>query len=254
MRKKTTVIGAETVRAGLVQRLAAMELGDLVVMDAPQRERMQADKALDLAESAPALGSDIVVIIAGIERKPGMSRDDLLETNAEMVKSAAEQTARVSPNAILIIISNPLDAICRIALRASGFSKRRVIGMAGTLDGARMRSFIAEALDVSVESVQAMVLGGYGSAMVPLRASRPSPEFPSQSYCPRTKSPLLPSALATARWRSPSFPRPTRPATRPTSARRKWWNPSSRIKKGFFPARLTWRGNTASTEYSSEFP
>jgi malate dehydrogenase len=113
-------------------------------------------------------GSDIVVITAGIARKPGMSRDDLLNTNAGIVKSVAEQVAKTSPNAIIIVVSNPLDVMCYVAMKASGFPRERVIGMAGVLDTARYRSFLAEALDISVRDIQAMVLGGHGDTMVPL--------------------------------------------------------------------------------------
>jgi malate dehydrogenase len=183
-RKKITVIGAGFVGATLVQRLAEMELGDLVVVDIPATEGMPAGKALDITESAPlygydckvtgttsyeaTAGSDVVVITAGIPRKPGMSRDDLLNTNAKIVGAVTESVAKYSPNAILIIVSNPLDAMCLVAMRVSKFPKHRVLGMAGVLDSARMRSFIAEALDVSMENVHAMVLGGHGDTMVPL--------------------------------------------------------------------------------------
>ncbi|MBI4376920.1 MAG: malate dehydrogenase [Elusimicrobia bacterium] len=200
MRKKITVVGAGNVGATLVQRLAEMELGDVVVVDIPQTEGMPAGKALDILEAAPiygydarvigatsyeaTAGSDIVVITAGIPRKPGMSRDDLLNTNAGIVRSVTEQAVRFSPNCVLIIVSNPLDAMCLVALRTSGFPKHRVIGMAGVLDSARMRCFIAEALDVSAESVHAMVLGGHGDTMVPL------PRFSTVNGIPITE--LLP--------------------------------------------------------------
>jgi malate dehydrogenase len=183
-RKKITVVGAGNVGATLVQRLAEMELGDLVVVDIPESKGMPAGKALDIQESAPIYGydakivgtteygptkdSDIVVITAGLPRKPGMSRDDLLKTNANIVGSVTEQVVKESPNCILIIVSNPLDAMCSVALKKSGFPKHRVIGMAGVLDSARMRAFLAEALEVSIENVHAMVLGGHGDTMVPL--------------------------------------------------------------------------------------
>ena len=184
-RTKVTVIGAGNVGATLVQRLAEMEVAnEVVVVDIPATEGMPAGKALDLLESGPVVGydtkitgttsyeptagSDIVVITAGIPRKPGMSRDDLLNTNAKIVASVTESVVKFSPNCILIIVSNPLDAMCQVALKASKFPKHRVIGMAGVLDSARMRWFIAEALDVSMESVHAMVLGGHGDTMVPM--------------------------------------------------------------------------------------
>ena len=183
-RKKVTVIGAGNVGATLVQRLAEMDNCDVVMVDIPQTEGMPAGKALDLLESGPIFGydtrvtgtttyepskdSDVVVITAGIPRKPGMSRDDLLNTNAGIVKAVSEQVSKFSPNCIIIVVSNPLDAMCSVALRTSKFPKHRVIGMAGVLDSARMRWFIAEALDVSMENVHAMVLGGHGDTMVPL--------------------------------------------------------------------------------------
>ena len=184
-RTKVTVIGAGNVGATLVQRLAEMEAAnEIVVVDIPATEGMPAGKALDIMESGPicgydtrvtgttsyepTAGSDIVVITAGIPRKPGMSRDDLLNTNAGIVKSCVENAVKFSPNCILVIISNPLDAMCSVALKTSKFPKHRVIGMAGVLDSARMRWFIAEALDVSMENVHAMVLGGHGDTMVPM--------------------------------------------------------------------------------------
>ncbi len=184
-RTKITVVGAGNVGATLVQRLAEMEIAnEVVVVDIPATEGMPAGKALDLMESGPVMGydttvtgatsyeptagSDIVVITAGIPRKPGMSRDDLLNTNAKIVASCAASVAQFSPNCVLIIVSNPLDAMCQVALKTSKFPKHRVIGMAGVLDSARMRWFIAEALDVSMESVHAMVLGGHGDTMVPM--------------------------------------------------------------------------------------
>ncbi|HVE11900.1 MAG TPA: malate dehydrogenase [Elusimicrobiota bacterium] len=183
-RRKITVVGAGNVGATLVQRLAEMELGDVVVVDIPETQGMPAGKALDLLESgpiygydsrvtgatdyAPTAGSDVVVITAGMPRKPGMSRDDLLNINAGIVKGVTENVVKHSPNCILIIVSNPLDAMCQVAMKTSGFPKHRVIGMAGVLDSARMRWFIAEALDVSMENVHAMVLGGHGDTMVPM--------------------------------------------------------------------------------------
>jgi malate dehydrogenase len=142
-------------------------------------------KSLDLAQAAPIEGfdarmigstndyaltkdSDVVIITAGLPRKPGMSRDDLLKTNADIVSKVVDQVVKFSPNSILIIVSNPLDAMCQVAFKRSGFPKHRVIGMAGVLDSARMRCFLAEALDVSVENVTAFVLGGHGDTMVPL--------------------------------------------------------------------------------------
>ncbi|HEY7547005.1 MAG TPA: malate dehydrogenase [Blastocatellia bacterium] len=181
-RKKITVVGAGNVGATAAQRLVDKELGDVVLVDII--EGMPQGKALDLAEAGPIEGydsrlvgtngyketadSDIVVITSGLARKPGMSRDDLLRTNAGIVGSVTEEIMRYSKNPILIVVSNPLDAMCHVAMKKSGLPKSRVIGMAGVLDSARMRCFIAEALNVSVENVNAFVLGGHGDTMVPL--------------------------------------------------------------------------------------
>jgi malate dehydrogenase len=183
MLNKITVVGAGNVGATAAQRIVEKELARTVVM-VDVAEGIPQGKGLDQWESAPielfdsrvigsnaydeSAGSDIVVITAGIARKPGMSRDDLLNTNAGIVKSVAENVAKTSPNAIIIVVSNPLDVMCYVAMKASGFPRERVIGMAGVLDTARYRSFLAEALDVSVRDIQAMVLGGHGDTMVPL--------------------------------------------------------------------------------------
>lgn len=182
MNQKVTVVGAGNVGATAAQRLAEKELADVVLIDVV--EGLPAGKALDLSEAAPiekhdahltgsnsfeaSADSDIIIITAGIARKPGMSRDDLLSTNAGIMKTVTEQVAKFSPNAVLIIVSNPLDAMCHVAYEASGFPKNRVIGMAGVLDSARFRTFIAMELDVSVENTHAFVLGGHGDTMVPL--------------------------------------------------------------------------------------
>jgi malate dehydrogenase len=182
MRRKVTVVGAGNVGANTAQKIAAKELADVVLVDVV--EGVPQGKGLDMLESAPVegydvriigtngyeetAGSDIIVITAGFPRKPGMSRDDLLLANYEVVRSATEQAAKHSPNAILILVTNPLDAMCWTALKVSGFARQRVIGMAGVLDTARFRTFIAEELNVSFENVTAMVLGGHGDTMVPL--------------------------------------------------------------------------------------
>ncbi len=183
MVRKITVVGAGNVGATTAQRIAEKELARHVVM-LDVAEGIPQGKGLDQWQSAPieyfdsrVLGtndyadtadSDLVVITAGIARKPGMSRDDLLNTNAGIVRSVSEQIAKTSPQAILIVVSNPLDVMCAVAKDASGFPRERVIGMAGVLDTARYRAFLAEALDVSVRDIQAMVLGGHGDTMVPL--------------------------------------------------------------------------------------
>jgi len=182
MRKKVTVVGAGNVGASCALWIASKELADVVLVDVV--EGVPQGKGLDLLEAGPVEGydvtvsgannyeptanSDIVVITAGFPRKPGMSRDDLLMANYEIVKTATEGAAKYSPNAILIIVTNPLDAMCWTALQTSKFSRNRVIGMAGILDTARYRTFLAAELGVSVESVQALVLGGHGDTMVPL--------------------------------------------------------------------------------------
>lgn len=182
MRKKVTVIGAGNVGANTAQKIAAKELADVVIVDVV--DGVPQGKGLDMLESAPVEGydvkitgtngyeettdSDVVVITAGFPRKPGMSRDDLLKANYEVVKSATAQAVKHSPNSILILVTNPLDAMCWTALQVSGFPRERVIGMAGILDTARFRTFIAEELNVSFENVTAVVLGGHGDTMVPL--------------------------------------------------------------------------------------
>ncbi|MEO7653251.1 MAG: malate dehydrogenase [Bryobacteraceae bacterium] len=182
MRKKVTVVGAGNVGANCALRIADKELADVVLVDVV--EGVPQGKALDILESGPVQGydvtitgsndyeptanSDIVVITAGFPRKPGMSRDDLLLANFEVVRSATEQAVKYSPNCILLIVTNPLDAMCQAAYTVSKFSKNRVIGMAGVLDTARFRTFIAEACNVSVENVTGVVMGGHGDTMVPL--------------------------------------------------------------------------------------
>jgi malate dehydrogenase len=182
MRKKVTVVGAGNVGATVAHRLADKQLADVVMTDI--LEGIPQGKGLDLLQSGPIEGydlkikgtndykdtadSDLVVMTAGFPRKPGMSRDDLLKANFDVVKSATEQVVRYSPKAILIIVTNPLDAMAQTAFKVSGFSKNRVMGMAGILDSARYRTFIAEALGVSVQDVQGLVLGGHGDTMVPV--------------------------------------------------------------------------------------
>jgi malate dehydrogenase len=181
-RRKVTVIGAGNVGATTAQQVIETGLADVVLVDIV--EGLPQGKALDLAEAAPVTGHDvrivgtndyadtagskIIVVTSGLPRKPGMSRDDLLATNANIVGSVVSAAAAVSPDAIIIVVTNPLDAMCHVALKASGFPKQRVIGMAGVLDSARFRSFIAEELEVSVRDVRAFVLGGHGDTMVPL--------------------------------------------------------------------------------------
>ncbi len=181
-RNKVTVIGAGNVGATTAQRIAEAGLADVVLVDIV--EGLPQGKGLDLAEAAPVVGhdacvigtndyadtagSDIIVVTSGIPRKPGMSRDDLIATNAGIVGDVVTAAAEVSPDAIIIVVTNPLDVMCHVAMRASGFPRERVLGMAGVLDSARFRTFIALEMGVSVEDVHAFVLGGHGDTMVPL--------------------------------------------------------------------------------------
>jgi malate dehydrogenase len=181
-RNKVTVIGAGNVGATTAQRVAEAGLADVVLVDIV--EGLPQGKGLDLAEAAPVVGhdarivgsndydatagSDVIVVTSGLARQPGMSRDDLLAKNAGIVKAVVEAAASRSPEAVLIVVTNPLDAMCHVAMRASGFPRERVLGMAGVLDSARFRTFIAEELGVSVEDTHAFVLGGHGDTMVPL--------------------------------------------------------------------------------------
>jgi malate dehydrogenase len=183
MLNKITVVGAGNVGATAAQRVAEKQLARSVVM-VDVIEGVPQGKSLDQWESAPiegfdtrvigsngydeAAGSELFIVTAGIARKPGMSRDDLVKTNAGIVEAVSREIKRVAPQSIVIVVSNPLDVMCYVAMRGTGFPRERVLGMAGVLDTARYRSFLAEALDVSVEDIQAMVLGGHGDTMVPL--------------------------------------------------------------------------------------
>src|SRR5881397_1354939 len=183
MVSKITVVGAGNVGATAAQRLAEKELASRVVL-VDVIEGVPQGKALDQWESAPieafdtrivgandygpAAGSELVVVTAGIARKPGMSRDDLVRTNADIVKQVSQQIRQTCPEAIVLVVSNPLDVMCWVTKQVTGFPRERILGMAGVLDTARYRAFLAEALEVSVEDIQAMVLGGHGDTMVPL--------------------------------------------------------------------------------------
>lgn len=183
-RAKISVIGAGNVGATCAHWCAAAELGDVVLLDIPQTEDMPRGKALDLMQSSPIMGfdsnivgttsyddaadSDVVVVTAGIPRKPGMSRDDLLSTNAKIVTSVAEQIKQSSPNAVVIVVSNPLDAMVQQMWQVTGFDSARVCGQAGVLDTARYRTFLAMELGVSIEDISALLMGGHGDTMVPM--------------------------------------------------------------------------------------
>lgn len=182
MRKKVTIVGAGNVGATLAQRIAETQLADVVMVDVA--EGVPQGKALDLMEAGPVLGydsritgansydetagSDLIVITAGLARKPGMSRDDLLAANGDIVKKVAEETGKRSPQAVMIVVTNPMDVMAFVAMKATGFPRERVIGMGGVLDSARFRTFISLELGVSVENTHAFVLGGHGDTMVPL--------------------------------------------------------------------------------------
>ena len=184
-RAKISIIGAGNVGATCAHWAASKELADIVLVDIPAVEGMPQGKALDLFESTPIAGvdckitgatnyepttdSDVVIVTAGIARKPGMSRDDLINTNTKIVKEVAENVAKHAPNAVMIVVSNPLDAMVYVAWKASGFPTQRIVGQAGVLDTARYRSFLAMEVGCSVEDVQALLLGGHGDDMVPLK-------------------------------------------------------------------------------------
>lgn len=183
-RAKITIVGAGNVGATCAHWCAAGELGDVVLLDIPATENMPKGKALDLMQASPIMGfdsrivgttsyedtkdSDVVVVTAGIARKPGMSRDDLLSTNAKIVSSVAEEIKKSSPNAVVIVVSNPLDAMVQQVLKVTGFPAKRVVGQAGVLDTARYRAFLAMELGVSVEDISALLMGGHGDTMVPM--------------------------------------------------------------------------------------
>ena len=206
-RAKITIIGAGNVGATCAHWAASKELGDIVLVDIAEingePNTMPKGKALDLYEASPVegfdakiigtadyedtCGSDVVILTAGLPRKPGMSRDDLIAKNTEIVKGCAEQAAQASPNAVMIVVSNPLDAMVYVAHKASGFETNKVVGQAGVLDTARYRSFLAEKIGCSVEDVQALLLGGHGDDMVPL------PRYTSAGGIPVTQ--LLPQEV-----------------------------------------------------------
>lgn len=200
-RPKISVIGAGNVGATCAHWIASKELGDVVLLDIT--EGTAKGKALDLLQCGPVerfdvnvagsadykdtANSDVVVITAGIPRKPGMSRDDLLKTNAGIVRGVAENVAKHSPNSILIVVSNPLDAMAWVAKQASGFPRQRVLGMAGVLDSARFKTFVAEAAKVSIEDVYGFVFGGHGDTMVPMTRYCSIAGVPLETYLPKEK-------------------------------------------------------------------
>ncbi|CCQ97767.1 malate dehydrogenase [[Clostridium] ultunense Esp] len=202
-RKKITVVGAGFTGATTALMLAQKELGDVVLVDIPNMENPTKGKALDMFEATPVIGvdsriigtssyeetkdSDLVIITAGVARKPGMSRDDLVNINAKIVASVSEQVAKYSPNTFVLVLSNPVDAMTYVAYKTTGFPKNRVFGQSGVLDTARFRSFVAEALQVSVQDVTGFVLGGHGDDMVPLVRYSYVGGVPLEKWMPKEK-------------------------------------------------------------------
>jgi malate dehydrogenase len=245
------VVGAGNVGATAAQRLAEKHLARTVVM-IDVVEGVPQGKALDQWQSGPiegfdarvigtngydeAAGAEVFVVTAGIARKPGMSRDDLVKTNAGIVRSVAKEIARVAPKAIIVVVSNPLDVMCYVAMRASGFPRERVIGMAGVLDTARYRMFLAEAMDVSVEDIQAMVLGGHGDTMVPLVSYTTVSGIPVSQLIPADK---LAAIVDRTRNGAP-------PTTRRAPRRCRWSKPSHWTSGASCPARHGCRASSAS--------
>ena len=258
MRKKVTIVGSGNVGATAAHWIASKELADVVLIDII--EGVPQGKGLDLLEAMPiekrdsritgtndygdTAHSDIVVITAGIPRKPGMSRDDLLNTNHKIMKDVVAKAVQYSPQSILIIVSNPLDAMAQAAFKMSGFPRERVIGMAGVLDSARFRTFIAEELKVSVENVTAFVLGGHGDTMVPL------PRYSTVAGIPITelmdasdRRAAWSTAPATAVRKSSNTSRPGAPITLPPPLSARWSKPSSRTRRKSSPAPLISKAN-----------
>ncbi|WP_027414780.1 malate dehydrogenase [Aneurinibacillus terranovensis] len=203
LRKKIAVIGSGFTGATTAFLLAQKELGDVVLVDIPQMENPTKGKALDMAEAGPVEGfdskvtgtsdyadiqdADLVIVTAGIARKPGMSRDDLVNTNAGIMKAVGEQIKKYAPNSILIVLSNPVDAMTYTLYRTTGFPKHRVIGQSGVLDTARFRTFVAQELNVSVEDVTGFVLGGHGDTMVPLVRYSYAGGIPLETLIPKDR-------------------------------------------------------------------
>ena len=264
-RNKVTVIGAGNVGATAAQRIAESGIADVVLIDIV--EGLPQGKGLDLAEAAPVVGhdarvigtndyadtagSDIVVVTSGLARQPGMSRDDLLAKNAGIVRSVVEQAVRHSPDAILIIVTNPLDAMCHVAQQASGFPRERVLGMAGVLDSARFRTFIAQELGVSVEDTHAFVLGGHGDTMVPLSRYSTVAGVPITELLPPDRVKALEERTANGERRSWHSSRPVRPSTRRPPRRSRWSSRSCSTASACCRARCCSRASSASTGCSS---
>ena len=266
MRKKVSIVGAGNVGATAAHWIASKELADVVLVDVV--EGVPQGKALDLLEAMPiekrdvhvigsndyaaTANSDIVVITAGIPRKPGMSRDDLLHTNFKIMSEVVSKVVAQSPECILIIVSNPLDAMAQAAFRQAGFNRERVIGMAGVLDSARFRTFIAEELNVSVENVTAFVLGGHGDTMVPLARYSTVAGIPITELIEPARLQAIDAAYPRRRRRDREVSQ-DRQRLLCALCRRppKWSRPFSRTRRRFFPARPICRASTASTATTS---
>ena len=268
MRSKVTIVGAGNVGATTAQRIFDKGYADVVLVDIV--EGLPQGKALDMLEAGPVVGSDstvlgtngyeetagsdIVVITSGIARKPGMSRDDLLLTNMKIVTSVVKEVVKHSPDCILLPVTNPLDAMAQRTFQVSRFPKSRVVGMAGVLDTARFRTFLAEELAVSVESISAYVLGGHGDTMVPVVGSTTVGGRPVADLLPPERvSKRSCSAPGTAAPRSSVCSRPAAPTTRPRRPSRRWSSRYSWTGSRCSPAPRTWRGSTGSTGYSSAY-
>ena len=262
MRNKVTIVGSGNVGATAAHWIASKELADVVLIDII--EGVPQGKGLDLLEAMPiekrdsailgtndyadTANSDIVVITAGLPRKPGMSRDDLLNTNYKIMSDVVGKVVQHSPNCFLIIVSNPLDAMAQAAYKLSGFPRERVIGMAGVLDSARFRAFVAQELKVSVENVTAFVLGGHGDTMVPLPRYSTVAGIPITELWTRPRSTASSSARATAAPRSSNISRPDRRTTLRRLLPPRWSRPSSKTRRRFSPAPPTSTESTASTD------
>ena len=268
MRTKVTVIGAGNVGATTAQRLAERGYADVVLVDIV--DGLPQGKALDMYEASPVIGidscitgatdygptagSDIIVITSGVARKPGMSRDDLLQINMGIVDSVTRAAIAESPDATIVVVSNPLDAMCHVAYDAAGIPSSRVVGMAGILDTARYRSFLAEAINVSVEDINAFVLGGHGDTMVPLASYTTAAGIPITKLLPQDQLDQIIQRTRDGGPRSSTCSRPAPPSTPPRPRSRRWSTPSRSTSAASSPAPPCSTANTASTASSSESP
>ena len=258
-RSKVTVVGAGNVGATVAQRIFDKGYADVVLVDIV--EGLPQGKALDMLESGPVLGSDasvvgtndyeptagsdVVVITSGIARRPGMSRDDLLLTNMNIVTAVTGEVVKHSPDSVLLVVTNPLDAMAQRAFQVSGFPKNRVVGMAGILDTARFRTFLAEELNVSVNSVEAYVLGGHGDTMVPVTASTTVGGRPISQVLSKNGSTPSCSAPRTAEPRSSTYSRRAAPTMRRLHQSSRWSRPCCSTSRRYSPAPPTSKASMA---------